>query len=113
MHDVHTLTRCLLPPGRSATRTLWMFGSHRRLVRRWECATDLPKPGAFPQISQTAAIRATPQTLGPTTLRVAGQPRKNSGWRPELPKRSTTGGGRVTRAGAATGWGGAHREAAP
>src|ERR1700712_5368088 len=97
MHDVQTLTRCLLPPGRSATRTVWMLGSHRRLVRRWECDTDLPKPGAFPQISQTAAIRETPQTLGPwaeallllrpgrpassqratlTTLRVARRPGK-------------------------------------
>src|SRR6201996_9353342 len=65
MQDVQTLMRCLLPPGRVETRTLWMLGSHRRLVRRWECDTDLPKPGPFPQISQTAAIRETPQTLGP------------------------------------------------
>src|SRR5262245_33958080 len=32
-----------------------MFGFHRRLVRRWECETDLPKPGPLPQTSQTAA----------------------------------------------------------
>ena len=38
--EVHTLTRCLLPPGRATARTDWMFGSHRRLVRRWECDTD-------------------------------------------------------------------------
>src|SRR4029077_529029 len=38
-----------------------MLGSHRRLVRRWECDTDLPKPGPFPQISQTAAICGTPR----------------------------------------------------
>lgn len=58
--DVHTLTRCLLPPGVATARTDWMFGSHRRLVRRWECDTDLPKPGPFPQISHTAAISRTP-----------------------------------------------------
>src|SRR3984957_4029024 len=40
-----------------------MLGSQRRLVRRWECDTDLPNPGAFPQISQTAAIRETPPKL--------------------------------------------------
>src|SRR5271165_868683 len=67
MHDVQTLMRCLLPPGRVATRRLWMLGSHRRLVRRWECDTDLPKPGPFPQISQTAAIHKLLEPLGPTT----------------------------------------------
>src|SRR3979490_1599503 len=68
MHDVQTLRRCLLPPGRVTTRTVWMLGSHRRLVRRWECDTDLPKPGLFPQISQTAAIRETPQSSGGQVL---------------------------------------------
>ena len=61
MHDVHTLTRFLLPPGRATACTVWMFGSHRRLVRRCECDTDLPKPGPFPQISHTAAICKTPR----------------------------------------------------
>src|ERR1700722_11980821 len=98
MQDVQTLTRCLLPPGRLETRTVWMLGSHRRLVRGWECDTDLPKPGAFPQISQTAAIGETPQTLGPTTLRVARRPGKNSWRRAEPPKRSTIGGCHVTSA---------------
>src|SRR3954467_13210942 len=56
MHDVHTLMRFLLPPGRSTACTTWMFGSQRRLVRRWECETDLPKPGPFAQISHTAAM---------------------------------------------------------
>src|SRR5690606_32632204 len=54
--EVQTLMRFLLPPGRVTARTVWMFGSHRRLVRRWECDTDLPKRGPFPQISHTAAI---------------------------------------------------------
>src|SRR6201995_3822228 len=60
MQDVQTLSRCLLPPGRFTTCTVWTLGSHRRLVRRWECDTDLPKPGPFPQISHTAAIARTP-----------------------------------------------------
>ena len=51
----------LLVAARTVTAcTVWMFGSQRRLVRRWECDTDLPKPGPFPQISQTAAISRTP-----------------------------------------------------
>lgn len=33
-----------------------MFGFQRRLVRRWECETFMPKPGFLPQISQTDAI---------------------------------------------------------
>src|SRR6202042_2648193 len=103
MQDVQTLMRCLLPPGRLETRTLWMLGSHRRLVRRWECDTDLPKPGPFPQISQTAAIRGTPQTLGPTTKRVARRPGKNSCRRAQPPKRSTIGGSDVPRAGVVKG----------
>src|SRR5215510_9157353 len=61
MQEVHTLTRFLFPPGWVTARTVWMFGSHRRLVRRWECDTDLPKPGPFPQISHTAAICRTPR----------------------------------------------------
>src|SRR5580692_3312324 len=56
MQDAQTLSRCLLPPGRVTTCTVWTLGSHRRLVRRWECDTDLPKPGPFPQISHTAAM---------------------------------------------------------
>src|SRR3954471_8364954 len=73
MHDVHALMRFLLPPGWAAARTVWMLGSHRRLVRRWECDTDLPKPGPFPQISQTAAICRTPRvsTLGVWVLAAA------------------------------------------
>src|SRR5438270_13524441 len=63
MQDVQTLSRFLLPPGRVTTCTVWTLGSHRRLVRRWECDTDLPKPGPFPQISHTAAIVQTPQTV--------------------------------------------------
>src|SRR5215471_526425 len=61
MQEVHTLMRFLFPPAWVTARTVWMLGSHRRLVRRWECETDLPKPGPFPQISQTAAICRTPR----------------------------------------------------
>lgn len=59
--DVQTFTRCLLPPGRVAAWTVWIFGFHRRLVRRCECETDFPKPGPFPQMSHTAAMSRTPQ----------------------------------------------------
>src|SRR3954452_21540882 len=81
MHEVHTLMRFLFPPGWVTARTTWMLGSHRRLVRRWECDTDLPKPGPFPQISQTAAICRTPRisTWGPTTARVTRQPDQDTG----------------------------------
>src|ERR1700757_5547479 len=85
MHDVQTLMRCLLPPGRVATRTLWMLGSHRRLVRRWECDTDLPKPGPFPQISQTAAIRETPQISGANDLQ------RPDGWPDDLARIAAAG----------------------
>src|ERR1700716_3757120 len=82
MHDVHTLMRFLLPPGRVTACTVWMLGSHRRLVRRWECDTDLPKPGPFPQISHTAAICRTPRisTWGANNRRrVTRQPDQDTG----------------------------------
>ena len=53
MHEVQTF-RCVGVPFTSA-RTRWMFGSQRRLVRRWEWDTFIPKAGCFPQISHTAA----------------------------------------------------------
>ena len=53
----------LVAAGWVTARTVWMLGSHRRLVRRWECDTDLPKPGPFPQISHTAAICRTPRSV--------------------------------------------------
>jgi uracil-DNA glycosylase len=59
MQEVHAFTRFLFAPGWLTECTTWMFGSQRRLVRRWECDTDLPKPGPFPQISHTAAMRHT------------------------------------------------------
>src|SRR5439155_23870486 len=57
--DVHTFIRlrCEMP---ILACTVWMFGFHRRLVRRCECDTDLPKPGLLPQTSQTAATSVTP-----------------------------------------------------
>ena len=36
-------------------RTVWMFGFQRRLVRRCENETLLPKPGPLPHTSQLAA----------------------------------------------------------
>src|SRR6185312_7719805 len=55
-----TFRRCRFPPAMRA-RTVWMFGFQRRWVRRCECETDMPKPGPFPQTSQTAAISDTPR----------------------------------------------------
>src|SRR5262249_39178271 len=92
MQDAQTLRRCLLPPGRATTCTVWTFGSQRRLVRRWECDTDLPKPGPFPQISHTAAIVQAPQMFGgPARIdRAATAQDTDCGGQP--PKRSTTDG---------------------
>jgi hypothetical protein len=54
MHDVQTETRLGLPA--TIARTRWMFGFQRRLLRRWEWLTRIPKDGCLPQISQTEAI---------------------------------------------------------
>ena len=51
---VQTCTRFVVPP--TTARTRWMLGFHRRLVRRWECDTDMPHEGFLPQISHTEAI---------------------------------------------------------
>jgi hypothetical protein len=59
--EVHALTR-LTVPGATWARTAWMFGFHRRLVRRWEWDTLIPKPGPLPQTSHTAATSAQPLT---------------------------------------------------
>jgi len=40
-------------------RTRWMFGFHRRLVRRWEWLMLMPNDGPLPHILQTAAIGTT------------------------------------------------------
>src|SRR5579863_6441449 len=53
MHDVQTWRRLGAPP--TIARTRWMFGFQRRLVRRCEWETLIPKPGCLPQISHTAA----------------------------------------------------------
>ena len=50
---VHTFRRFGVPLTRARMR--WMFGFQRRLVRTWECDTDLPKPGPLPQTSHTEA----------------------------------------------------------
>ena len=54
MHDVHAWTRLGVPF--TIARTFWIFGSQRRLFRRWEWETRMPKFGFFPQTSQTAAM---------------------------------------------------------
>src|SRR5882724_3818309 len=58
--------RCEMP---IFARTVWMFGFHRRRVRRCECETDMPKPGPLPQTSQTAATD-TPEFNGVGAMRL-------------------------------------------
>jgi len=53
---VHTFSLLTVPF--TMTRIRWMFGFQRRRVSRCECEMLLPKPGFFPQISQTDDIAA-------------------------------------------------------
>ena len=53
MQEVQTLRRLGVLP--TSARTVWMLGFQRRLVRRWECEIEWPKPGPLPQTSQLAA----------------------------------------------------------
>ena len=57
MHEVQTCSRLGAPS--TMARTRWMFGSQRRLVRRWEWLTFMPNEGFLPQMSHTAAIGET------------------------------------------------------
>src|SRR5664279_3684613 len=57
-HEVQTVMRRRVP-GATSARTFCTFGFHRRWVRRWECETDMPKPGPLPQRSQTLATVAS------------------------------------------------------
>jgi len=52
MQDAQTCIRLRLPLTR--VWTVWMFGSHRRFVRRCEWLSCFEKYGDFPQISQVA-----------------------------------------------------------
>ena len=60
---VQTLTRLADPPMRARTR--WMLGFQRRLVRRWECDTDMPHEGFFPHTSHTEAMVVILSVEGP------------------------------------------------
>jgi hypothetical protein len=53
-HRVQTYARCALPF--KSTRTRWRFGSKRRFVATIEWLRWLPKPGFFPQDTQTLLI---------------------------------------------------------
>src|SRR3954464_1778165 len=90
MHEVHALIRRRLPGAMSA-RTDWMFGFHRRGVRRCECDTDIPKPGPLPHTSHTAATvnhsqrivhrprgKAAPATRPSRSLTVPGRGRRRT-----------------------------------
>src|SRR5207249_12273106 len=72
MHEVHTLRRLRWDTPTLAW-TVWMFGFHRRLVRRWECETDLPKPGPLPQTSHTAATSNSSTDQGKSKLNHGSQ----------------------------------------
>jgi len=54
-HLAHTFMRLTVPLTRARTRCT--FGFQRRRERRCECEMLFPKPGVFPQTSQTEAIR--------------------------------------------------------
>src|SRR6266545_4168506 len=54
MQPVQTWSRLGAPF--TSARTRWMFGFHRRLVRRCEWLTLMPHDGCLPHTSQTAAI---------------------------------------------------------
>jgi ATP-dependent DNA helicase RecG len=64
-HFVQTFARRGAPS--TTMRSLWMFGFQRRRLRRWECEILFPKPGVFPQMSHTDAIRS-PMVSNPATL---------------------------------------------
>src|SRR4029077_699022 len=54
MHEVHALTRFGDPF--TTARTRWMFGFQRRLVRRCEWLSFMPKIGFLSHTSQTEDI---------------------------------------------------------
>ena len=66
MQEAHTDSRRGVPP--TSARILWMLGFQRRLFRRWEWLTLMPKDGCFPQTSQTDAT-ADQASAGPERAR--------------------------------------------
>lgn len=51
MHDVQTLSLRGVPA--TIVRTVWMFGTQRRLLRLCEWLIDFPNTGDLPHTSQT------------------------------------------------------------
>src|SRR5664279_5326351 len=123
-HEVQTFSFRTVP-GATCARTGWMFGSHRRWVRRWEWDTFIPKPGPLPHTSHTAATPNTPiDVVRSTTGRpeharegpaCAGQPHQGTDPRarhqipallPSVPVdfRRGVGSRRTARAGGRQGW---------
>ena len=73
MHEVQTWTRLGEPFTRA--RTFWMFGFQRRLVRRCEWLSRIPKEGCLPQMSQVAAMaRASSEWFSGRGPRLASSP---------------------------------------
>src|SRR4051812_2360133 len=80
MHEVHTFRRLRWDTPTLAC-TVWMFGFHRRLVRRGGGGGDLSEAGA---LSQTAPTGAPPKTLWSWGLVGDKKPTpKHSGTRPK------------------------------
>src|SRR5262245_54937881 len=69
MHDVHAFTRLGEPF--TTARTRWMFGFHRRLVRRCEWLSFMPKIGFLPHTSQTEDIENTSEQVDQNAERLA------------------------------------------
>ncbi len=77
-HEVHTVIRRRVP-GATSARIFCTLGFHRRWVRRWECETDMPKPGPLPQTSQTLATTASlPVGFRTHVVSARGQPDKSN-----------------------------------
>ena len=68
-------------------RTRWMFGFQRRLVRRWEWLTLMPKDGCFPHTSQTAAMAHNLIHVGPAIGTGSRDPERLPAPFPEPPTR--------------------------
>ena len=74
MQPVQTCIRFGVPS--TMARMRWMFGFHRRLVRRCEWLTFMPKLGCFPQISQTAAMTRYLRCIGRRSVAGAQDPER-------------------------------------
>ena len=82
MQDVQTERRFGEPF--TMARTRWMFGFHRRFVRRCEWEMLMPNDGFFPHTSHTAAMTRylSEGFREPGEVSITGQWRRSSGSEP-------------------------------